>query len=274
VPRRLRRELACIAVSALLGSAHAPASERTPEEQGFDRAVAGLQRGAHGQAIDELELLSDLGFVHPDAAFNRAVAYSERARASDARPGDLGRAAAALSEVLELRPGDGEAERALHRVRQQIARRHARAGGTPPVLARPSLARAVAELLPENVWAVLAACGSALLTAGLVARWMLATGRWRLAAASVASIGGLVLVLCGSLAVLARHHRTTSRPAVVVAGEARLDVEAGEAPRGSSTIPEGALLYVLSTEGERAWVEWGSARGWVQLGRLRILPRR
>src|SRR3954464_7368371 len=135
----------------------------------FAAASSALQRGAYTEAIDTLELLADRGFVHPDASFNRAVAYVERARSSSATPGDLGRAAAALSEVLLLRPSDEQAEAGLSRIRAEIARRHAREG-TAPVMARDSLARAATSLFDENVWAWLALTGSLLLTVGLALR--------------------------------------------------------------------------------------------------------
>jgi len=272
-----------VAVAGLLAlflCAPCSAAADTNSERTFGEAVTALERGAYQEAIDLLELLGDRGFVHPDAAYNRAVAYGLRARSPDARPGDLGRVAAALSEVLVLRPGDAAAENALARVRQEIARRGARAGTTPPLLARPSLARAVAELVSENVWAALSASGSGLLTAGLAARLfvvkLLKQGlreRARLLASSLAAIGLVVLFTTGSLTLLARQHRLTSRPAVVVATDARLRVETGATiARGSDVIPEGALVYVLSNDGERVRVEWGTAKGWVRASQVRLMP--
>lgn len=259
------------------GAAADPKADRT-----FGDAVTALEHGAYQEAIDLLELLGDRGFVHPDAAYNRAVAYGLRAKSPDARPGDLGRVAAALTEVLILRPGDADAEQALSRVRQEIARRNARAGATPPLLARPSLSRAVAELVPENVWAALSAGGSGLVTVGLAARLFLVKlfkarlgARARLLANSLSAIGLVVLMTAGPLTVLSRHYRLTSRPAVVVATDARLRVEPGVAiARGSDVIPEGALVYVLSNDGERVRVEWGSARGWIRASQVRLMPDR
>ena len=136
------------------------------EASAWAAASQALKRGAYTEAIDTLELLADRGFVHPDASFNRAVAYVERARSSAASPGDLGRAAAALSEVLLLRPSDEQAEFGLSRIRAEISRRHAREGSAP-VMARDSLGRAATSLFDENVWACLALAGSLLLTIGL-----------------------------------------------------------------------------------------------------------
>ena len=259
-----------VALSALAG----PALAAAPPEQVFAAGVTALERGAWDEAIDQLELLADQGFVHPDASFNRAVAYIERARTPAARPGDLGRAAAALTETLELRPGDAEAELALERVQSEIARRRAR-DGDQPVMARPSLARAVAGLLPERVWAIAAAVGSLALTVGLALAWG-SHRRRRLAGWITASIGGVLFVLFGALVLAARHHRLTSQPAVVVVPEARLLDDQGSpvaAGRENSSVPEGASVYVLERRGPLARVEWGTTEGWVAISQLRVIPR-
>ena len=110
-------------VAATLASSVAAESRgdaASSEHDRFATGVQALQRGAFDQAIDEFELLADRGFTHPDASFNRGVAYVARARSSEARTGDLGRAAAGFSEALTLRPGDAVAERALQRLRIQI----------------------------------------------------------------------------------------------------------------------------------------------------------
>ena len=63
--------------------------------EAFKTASAALERGAYAEAIDRFEALADRGFQHPDASFDRALAYSGRAQSLQAAPGDLGRAAAA-----------------------------------------------------------------------------------------------------------------------------------------------------------------------------------
>ena len=73
------------------------------------------------------ELLADRGFSNADASYDRAVAYIHRAESHAARPGDLGRAAAALGETLLLDPDDKDAAFALDHVHEEIARRRARA---------------------------------------------------------------------------------------------------------------------------------------------------
>ena len=242
----------------------------------FAAASQALKRGAYTEAIDTLELLADRGFVHPDASFNRAVAYVERARSSTASPGDLGRAAAALSEVLELRPNDDEAEVGLARIRAEISRRHSREG-IAPVMARPSLSRASTSLFDENVWAVIALTGSLLLTLGLALRRFVLGTSAALAGAIGIGLGALLLCAGASFAAGARHFRLSSSPAVIVAEEARLLDGSGKPlpqKRGAAdsvTVPEGATVYVLERRPSLYRVEWGSSEGWVTPGQVRIL---
>jgi hypothetical protein len=243
----------------------------------FRSGVAALERGAWDEAIDQFELLADRGFVHPDASFDRAVAYVERARTSSARPGDLGRAAAALSETLELRPGDREAETALEAVHAEIARRRAREG-SQPITARPSLARAIVALADERVWSAAAALGSFALSIGLLLG-LSAQRRRRLAARITASVGGAILLLGGGLTLAARHYRLSSQHAVVVVPDARLLGDDGApvpaaAQRGAATIPEGSSVFVLERRADLARVEWGTTHGWVQIGQIRVLSTR
>jgi hypothetical protein len=245
----------------------------------FAAAHQALQRGAYTEAIDTLELLADRGFVHPDASFDRAVAYVGRARSSSAASGDLGRAAAALCEVLILRPDDDEADAGLTRIRAEISRRHAREG-TAPVMARPSLGRAVSSLFEENTWAKVALLGSLLLTLGLGLRRFVKRTSAELAGAVGIGLGTLLLIGGAGLTAGARHFRLTSAPAVIVAEEARLLDESGKplAQRAgtadSVTIPEGASVYVLERRPASLRVEWGSGEGWLSPGQVRILATR
>ncbi|MEP7049386.1 MAG: hypothetical protein ABJB12_03495 [Pseudomonadota bacterium] len=267
-------------VSGLAASAarSARAAENEPARD-FAAARAALQRGAYTEAIDTLELLADRGFVHPDASFNRAVAYVERARSTSAAPGDLGRAAAALSEVLLLRPNDEAADSALARIRAEISRRHAREG-TAPVMARASLGRAVSSLAEENTWALTALIGSLLLTVGLGLRRFLNRTSTNLAGAVGIGLGALLLVSGAGLAAAARHFRLTSSPAVIVADEARLLDDTGKPlpQRGGAAdsvlIPEGASVYVLERRPALVRVEWGSSEGWLTPGQVRVLAVR
>jgi len=274
----MRRFIAFLLLASALSATcerRASADERNAAED-FAAAREALRRGAYTEAIDTLELLADRGFVHPDASFNRAVAYVERARSSSAAPGDLGRAAAALSEALLLRPDDEAADTALTRVRAEISRRHAREG-TAPVMARASLGRAVSSLAGENTWAFTALLGSLLLTFGLGLRRFVNRTSAGLAGAVGIGLGALLLVSGAGLAAAARHFRLSSSPAVIVADEAHLLDETGKPlpqRRGAADsviIPEGASVYVLERRPALVRVEWGSSEGWLTLGQIRVL---
>jgi hypothetical protein len=266
----------CASFAELRPALADPSADSTRD---FASANQALKRGAYTEAIDTLELLADRGFVHPDASFDRAVAYVERARSSAAVPGDLGRAAAALCEVLILRPDDDAAENGLARIRAEISRRHAREG-TAPVLARPSLGRAVTSLFDENVWAVIAVSGSLLLALGLVLRRFVERTSAALAGAVGIGLGALLLVSGAGLTAGARHFRLTSSPAVIVVEEARLLDETGKPlpqKRGAAdsvTVPEGASLYVLERRPTLDRVEWGSTEGWLTPSQIQILATR
>jgi hypothetical protein len=250
------------------------ASARAAEpRQAFDEAVSTLERGAYGDAIDRFELLADQGFVHPDASFDRAVAYLGRARSSQRQPGDLGRAAAALAETLVLRPDDHTAESALEAVRSEIGRVRARTGGAP-LVARPRLVRAFVGLLPEQAWGVIGALGSASLAWGLALRLFLRRTTTEVPGALAIGVGGLLLCLGGGLALGARHFRRTSTLGVVVVPEARLLDESGRplpvTPNAdSNVVPEGAEVYVLDRRGALDRVEWGTTDGFVIAGQVR-----
>jgi len=257
--------LPCLAATSAFAALPPPAD--------FADAVAALERGAYGDAIDHFELLGDRGFVHPDLSYDRAVAYLGRARSPQRQPGDFGRAAAALAETLALRPDDREAENALEAVRSEIGRARARTGGGP-LVARQRLVRALVGLLPESVWGALAALGSFSLVWGLVLRLVLRRTGSEVPGALAIGVGGLVLCLGGGLAAGARHFRRTSTLAVVVVPEARLLDESGRplavaSSSESSVVPEGAEVYVLERRGGLDRVEWGTTNGYVIAGQLR-----
>jgi len=269
-----RRAAVLAAWLAALGAAGSASAG--PNEEQLGRGVAALERGAVDEAIDDFELLADRGFVHPDASFDRGLGYVARARSPQARPGDLGKAAAAFAETLWLRPADAEAESALELVTTEIARRRAREG-TELVAARPSLGRAVAGLLSEGAWSVGAALGSLLLSLGLALRLFGHKSHTLLSGAVTASIGAAALVLCGSLAFASGRYRCSSQPAVVVVAEARLLDERGvPVPQsaGHAAIPEGATVYLLGRRGSRSRVEWGSTEAWVESADIRTLASR
>jgi len=238
----------------------------------FKDANVALEKGAVNEAIDLYELMADHGLKHPDASFNRGVAYVRRAESKQERPGDLGRAAAALSETLLLRPDDPEASEALRLVREEIGRRRAREGAQQ-VSVSPSLARSAVAILSESSWAILAGLGSFMLTTGLALRlwWQRATAR--LTGGVLGLLGGIVLMVCGAFALGARHFRTTSRAAVVVSSEARLLDETGKpkSVQGSSAVVEGERVYLVAERGTLAKIEWGTTEGWVNRSQLMLL---
>jgi hypothetical protein len=264
--------VAALALVMLLGAVQAARAE-TPEEQ-YRAAVAALNKGADNEAIDRLELLADQGVTHPDASLARAAAYIARAEGASPRPGDLGRAAAALGEALLLRPDDAHAERALEAVQAEIARRRSRQAES--VVVRPRLGRAIAALLSEQGWAIGAALASFIAALGLVVRRLSRRPLQRLTGAVSIGVGVTALAVFGTGAYAALRFRTTSQPAVVVVPEARLSDEKGRPlpyKRGAdtTTVPEGATVYVTERREGRCKVEWGSTDGWVGASELRVL---
>jgi hypothetical protein len=270
------RVLLAIVASAALVAYSSPSRAEKPEAE-FRKAVAALNQGAYGEAVDRLELLADQGFVHPDASFDRAVAYLGRARSAQGKEGDWGRAVHALSETLLLRPDDRGAEAALAAVRSELARRNSRSGGGP-IVARPRLARAIATLLPEVVWGVAALAGALALALGIALRFIVRKPSYEVPAALAMGVGALVLIVGGVLARAAFHFETRTVPAVVVAPSARLlDAIGRPLPmrQGAegSTIPEGSDVYVLERQGGLVRVEWGNEEAWVVASQVRELSR-
>jgi hypothetical protein len=260
----------------LLLFATAPASAETPQKS-YAAALAALAKGADNEAIDRLELLADQGVVSADASLARAAAYLARADGNRAQPGDLGRAAAALSEALLLRPDDSQAERGLEAVQADIARR--RSKEQENVVVRPRLSRAIAGLLPEQVWATLAALSALAIAVGVVLRRLAERPLLRLSAVVAMSVGSALALVFGSAAYSAEQFRVTSQPAVVVVPEARLTNETGRPlpyKRGAdtTTVPEGATVYVKDRHEGRCWVEWGSSDGWLSSSEVRLLATR
>ncbi|MCC6217654.1 MAG: hypothetical protein IT376_22540 [Polyangiaceae bacterium] len=257
-------------------------------------AIAAIERGALDDAIDRLELLADRGLVHPDASYDRGVAYARRAASPAARAGDAGRACAGFAETLRLRPGDAGARGALEQVRAEVARRRR---GTEAELPRPPFARGLFGLVPEDVWAVLAGLGSMIATGALAALLLGRASRRphrgaspdapraRLPAQALA-VGGLTLA---SLAAAGVHVLASARrelaPAVVVSAGARLldaggvplaappgaGGAAGGAAPGGTLVPEGAGVEVRARRGGLAEVAWGDATVWLRADDLRWL---
>lgn len=249
-----------------------PASAEETTEALFARGVAALEKGDYPAAIDYFEALADRGLIHPDASYDRALAYIERIRDGRERPGDLGRAAAALEETLLAAPSDEDAQRALELVRAEVTKRRSRQAGASTVEARPTLDRALIGLASERVWAVLAAFGSTLLTLGLAFRRAQRDSPAHLAGTIAVPIGAVALLAFGTLAFGARHLRTTTEPAVVVVPSARLLDEKGLPLGGGASIPEAAKVEIRERRGSLVSVKWGAQEGWASARELRTIP--
>jgi len=259
------------------GSAVARAPDAT-DTQLLTRAAQALGREAPTEAVDIFETLADRGVLHPDISYDRGVAYLLRARSAGARPTDLGRAAAAFHEALALRPEDRDAAALLTRVNSELSKARSRRGDSS-LLARPRLMRSLVGLVDENTWSVLAAVGSLLASAMLLIRAFVRHARTRLAGSIAGSIGLVMLTITGTLAYLAARERRVTQAAVVVSTEARLLDQSGKpllrgrgAPEDES-IPMGARLTVLGTEGGLSRIEWGETTAWVEPQQLQLLPR-
>jgi hypothetical protein len=253
------------AAPAPSGDSVAPAS---PEAL-FQASADALARGEFGTAIDQLEALSDRGFVHPDASFNRGLAYVARIRANAERPGDLGRAAAAFEEALALRPGDTDADRALDLVRAEVTRRRSRRG-KDAVDARPTLDRVIVGLASEQAWAISALSASILFALGLVLRRQ--KGPTHVAGSVLAPAALAALCILAPITWGARRLRETTHAAVVVVPEAYFTDESGTALRGDP-IPEAAAVEASERRGGLVRIRWGANEGWVPFGSVRLLAR-
>jgi hypothetical protein len=253
-----------LAVAALApGVAHA---DDRPEEL-FAKGAAAIGRGEYGAAIDVFEALADDGFVHPDASYDRGVAYVMRYRAHADRPGDLGRAAAAFEEALLLRPDDRDADVALDLVRAEVTRKRAHRT-RDAVDVRPTLDRMVVGLAGEETWGFAALLVSLALAVGMVLRPR--PGRAHIAGSILVPTAIVGLLLLVPLALGARSLRLSTRAGVVIAGELRLTDDQGHAV-GGDAVPEAASVEVGERRGALVHVRWGASEGWVPAADVRVL---
>ncbi len=241
----------------------------------FDKAATALGTGGYSEAIALLERLSDQGVVRANVSYDRAMAYLMRAQSPKRQAGDLGQAVAALTEARQLDP-TLDVEATLAATRREISRRRAQQG-LDPVIVEPPLGRAVVELVPETIWAVLGLMSSVVLCIGLVLRTADPLSPRRLAGQICAISGAGALLVFGCLTGAAAHYRNASQRAVIVVAEAplldatgkrlttrALDVEA-------SAIPEGATVYAIGQNGRFTQVNWGSFDAWLETHHLRVL---
>jgi hypothetical protein len=260
-----RRAAALVALLAVLAPGVARAETDTPEKL-FEKGAAALRSGEYAAAIDTFESLADQGFLHPDASYDRGVAYVMRYRAHGDRPGDLGRAAAAFEEALLLRPGDHDADVALDLVRAEVTRKRSRRV-KDAVDVRPTLDRMLAGLAGEETWGLAAFAASLALAVGLVLRRR--SGRANVAGSVM--VPSAVVLLCAlvPLAWGARRLRLSTRPGVIT-DEVHLVNEQGQA-LGGDALPEAASVEVGERQGGLVHVRWGATEGWVPGADVRVL---
>jgi hypothetical protein len=242
----------------------------------FASAVAALHEGRAADAIADLEALADRGQIDAVASYDRGLAYAMRVRIGAEVSGDLGRAAHGFEEARDLARDPRlveDASRALTVVRSEIARRRTRAGQPVEVDPGRSLARTVAGLLSEDVWALSAAFSSALLALGLFVRWLARAARAHAAGGVVAGVAAPVLAVSLSMALASRHDRATLHEAVVVAADARPTDERGFALPGSTPLPEGARVEIIDARGAWTRVRFGSLDARIASTALRSLAR-
>lgn len=248
----------------------APAQAAAAPDQDYTRVADALHQGRDDEAIAALEALADRGVVHPDASFDRGIAYARRARGRSAAPGDLGRAAAAFEEALGLRPGDVDAAAALEVVRGEVARRRARRGkdevsvGDPPD-------RLVTGLASERIWALLAVASSLVLAAGLLLRRR-GSGPWHVAGSLAVPLGALGLCVFTPAAWWAGVLTRERGVGVVIAPEVALTDDEGKRS-DAPVVPEAARVEVGRVADDRVRVRWGSYEGWAPLGSVRRIAR-
>jgi hypothetical protein len=242
----------------------------------FASAAAALHDGRPADAIAGLEALADRGVVDPVASYDRGLAYAMRVRIGAEVPGDLGRAAHGFEEARELtsdRRLAEDASRALTVIRSEIARRRTRAGESVEVDAGRSLARAVARLLSEDVWALCAAASAAALGLGLFVRWLARAHRARVIGAVAAGVAVPVLMVAAAMTLAARRDRESLREAVVVSAAARPTDERGITIPGATPLPEGARVEVISPRAAWTRVRFGATEAWLPASALRDLAR-
>lgn len=258
---------ALFVLTALL-TVHVARAEDRSSDTLFREGTEALTKGEYAVAIERFEALSDMGFVHPDASYDRGLAYVARLRAGADRPGDLGRAAAAFEETLRLRPEDIEADRALDAVRAEVTKRRSRRGKDATTV-RPTLDRVVVGLASERAWSLLALAGSMFFAVGLFLRRSTTAGL-SIAGRVLAPTAFVLFMVFLPLTLGARSLRLTTRAAVIVATEVHLVDDTGTAT-GGDPIPEAQLVEAGELRGNLVHVRWGTTEGWVPSGSVRLL---
>jgi hypothetical protein len=158
-------------------------------------------------------------------------------------------------------------------VRSEVARRRVRAGQPVEVDPGRSLSRALAALLSEETWSILAILSSAALAVGLFVRWLGRGVRVRVGGGVTAAVAGPALALSVAMTLAMRHDRMHLREAVVVVANARPTDEHGLAVPGATPLPEGARVEVVDASGPWQKVRFGTIEARVAASALRELAR-
>ena len=265
--RQVAAAVGLFVLTTYLTTGVASADDRTSETL-FREGAEALVKGEYATAIERFEALSDMGFVHPDASYDRGLAYVARLRAGADRPGDLGRAAAAFEETLRLRPDDIEADRALDIIRAEVTKRRSRRGKDASTV-RPTLDRVVIGLASERAWSLLALASSVLFALGLFLRRARASGL-SVAGRVLAPTAFVFFFIFFPLTLGARSLRLTTRAAVIVGAEVHLVDDTGTAT-GGDPIPEAQMVEAGELRGGLIHVRWGATEGWIPAGSVRLL---
>ena len=249
------------------------AAEDTDPKALFQAATDALTGDRPALAIAKLEALGDRGVVDPVVSYDRGLAYAGRVRAGAEQPGDLGRAAHGFEEARELSHDAAliaDATTALAAVRAEIAKRRSRAGDAIELESGLSLGRSIVKLLPENVWAAVAALCSLALTVGIVLRARAQVRRLKVAGTTTCAIAGGLLFALALVVQSARDIRLHVREAVVIAPATRLLDDKHVALLSVAPLPEGARVQLLDESSDFAHVVAGPAVGWLPSGA--VLP--
>jgi len=269
----LKRRLVTSFVAGSLGlvmlvSTRPARAEAAAPEQRFSEGAEALRTGDYRNALFAFEELADRGYYHPDASFDRGLAYVMRVRENAGKPGDLGRAAAAFEESLRMRPDDDDAERALDLVRAEVTRRRSRSA-KDAVEVRPTLDRMVIALATERTWGIAALLASLLLALGLALRTR-PTGRLHVTGSVLAPTALLATLVLAPITWAAGELVRRKQPGVVVVSEVHLTDRQGKS-LGGPALPEAAWVEVGDRHEANVHVRWGPTQGWVPVSSVQIL---
>jgi hypothetical protein len=273
-----------LAIAGALASAERDARAQTepPKEETdpgalFRTATEALASDRPGDAIARFEALGDRGVIDAVVSYDRGLAYAARVRAGSEQPGDLGRAVHGFEEARALsedRALVADASSALTAVRAEIARRKSRGGDPIELDTGVALGRSIVELMPENVWAALAALCSLALSIGIVVRARAEVRRAKVAGTTTASVAGGLLLLTSLILHSARDARLHLREAIVIAPTVRLLDDKRVAMTEVAPIPEGARVQLLDEGGDFARVTVGRVSGVLPSSALVPLAKR